>query len=207
MISCANQPAMRAAEVRDRYPWPVNTKGETAPACSPMGTPHPAASLTGPDILEHGMARAFFLLETFDSGLVLSPHSDREGHISPVRRAAPQLPWPPDARRPTTRCSPTARSFGSHAADRPGGTRAPPPPLTGWSTACSTRLEPEMRIEPRIAQGGGRGGQQRRFARGLRCGRRRSGSGSTRGRVLRLTPWHQHSVPRRKRRAMSRRCG
>ena len=46
-----------------------------------------------------------FLLETFEPGLVLSPHSDRKGQVLPVRRAPPQLPWPPDARRPTARCS------------------------------------------------------------------------------------------------------
>ena len=55
--------------------------------------------------LSTGWLETFFLLETFDPGLVLPPHSDRKGHILPVRRAPPQLPWPPDARRPTARCS------------------------------------------------------------------------------------------------------
>ena len=76
----------------------------------------------------------------------------------------------------------SARSFGSHAADRPGGTRAPPLPLAGQSAARSMRREAEMRNEPRIALGGGRGEQWRRFARGLRCSRRMRCGRSMRGR-------------------------
>ena len=63
-----------------------------------------------------------------------------------------------------------APSFGSHAADRSRGFGATFPPLAGQSSARSMRREPKMRKEPRIAPGGGRGGQQRRFARGLICG-------------------------------------
>jgi hypothetical protein len=60
MIPCANRPAMRAAEVRDGYPWHLSTNVVPAPACSPMGTPLRAALLTGPDILVHKMACAIF---------------------------------------------------------------------------------------------------------------------------------------------------
>ena len=60
MILCANRPAMRAAEVRDGYPWHLSTNVVPAPACSPMGTPLRAALLTGPDILVHKMACAIF---------------------------------------------------------------------------------------------------------------------------------------------------
>ena len=52
-----------------------------------------------------GWRARFFLRETFDPGLVLSPHSDRKGQVLPVRRAPPPHPLPPDARRPTARSS------------------------------------------------------------------------------------------------------
>ena len=100
-----------------------------------------------------------------------------------------------------------ARSLGSHAADRSGGPRVGLLPHQGQSAARSMRRDEEMRIEPRIAPGGGRGEQRRRSARGLSCSRRMRCSRSTRRRGERRARWSQHVDPRRVRRTVSRRCG
>jgi hypothetical protein len=103
------------------------------------------------------------------------------------------------------RAASAARSFSSYAADRSGGPRVGLLHLLRQSSARSMRREPQMRKEPRIAPRGGRGGQQRRFARGRRCGRRRSGSRPTRGWGWRRYRPFRHVDLRRIRRAMRRR--
>ena len=90
-----------------------------------------------------------------------------------------------------------------------GRSQSTPPShsLAGQSSAHSTLREPEVQIEPRVAPGGGRGGQQRRFARGIRCGHRKSGSGPTRGCGWRRSRRLQRVDSLRNRRLVSRRCG
>jgi hypothetical protein len=102
----ASHACSRGQGLRDGCSVPSITLRDTAPACSPTGTPLRAALPSQVEISWcTGWRARCFLLETFEPGLVLSPHSDRKGQVLPVRRAPPQLPWPPDARRPTARCS------------------------------------------------------------------------------------------------------
>ena len=102
------RPAMRAAEVRVSG---MGVQSHPSPFEIPPLPAHPRVHPSAPPCSQveiswcTGWRARCFLLETFEPGLVLSPHSDRKGQVLPVRRAPPQLPWPPDARRPTARCS------------------------------------------------------------------------------------------------------
>jgi hypothetical protein len=75
------------------------------------------------------------------------------------------------------------------------------------ASARSTNREPGMRIKPRIALRGGRGGQRRRFPCGLRCAPSEVLERADAWTRLAAVVWLQHAARRRVRHATKSRCG
>ena len=109
---------MRAGEVRDGCSVPSITLRDTAPACSPTGTPLRAALLTGRDILVHRMACAIF--PTRD----LRPGPRAFASFLPKRPSLARAPRP-SAAPFSARCAPSDRSLHSAAPCLPAHSRVP----------------------------------------------------------------------------------